>query len=407
MSEPEHTSEASRARWLLTPEAVRSRCGRILRRAEEGALPHFSLNRDRLDPCAAYVADTIRQNYPDLEIPFHARWRHFVVRGNDRWAAMADREAWERKERARIAFDLAITSVLLDAGSGPHWSYKDRSGQVLARSEGLAIASLDAFERGLFSGSPANPFRADAQVLSTLRTDDLASAFQLSAENRLAGLEGRADLMRSLGRALQSRPDLFGGSGRIGNLADVLLQLGPAIEARDILIKVLDGLGSIWPGRSELAGQNLGDCWRHSGISAEDGLVPFHKLSQWLSYSLIEPLQDAGIEVRNIDGLTGLAEYRNGGLLIDLGVLSLKDPEMQECAHAPGDELIVEWRALTIALLDELAERVRGLLGLSSEHFPLAKVLEGGTWAAGRRIAAEKRPSGGPPLTIQSDGSVF
>jgi len=37
----------------------------------------------------------------------------------------------------------------------------------------------------------------------------------------------------------------------------------------------------------------------------------------------------------------------------------------------------------------------------------LARVLEGGTWAAGRRIARERRPDGAPPLAIESDGTVF
>ena len=60
---------------------------------------------------------------------------------------------------------------------------------------------------------------------------------------------------------------------------------------------------------------------------ATNGLIPFHKLSQWLAYSLIEPLQAAGIAVTDIDGLTGLAEYRNGGLFVDAGVISLRDPD--------------------------------------------------------------------------------
>ena len=50
---------------------------------------------------------------------------------------------------------------------------------------------------------------------------------------------------------------------------------------------------------------------------------------------------------------------------------------------------------------------VRAELGVTAEAFPLARVLEGGTWAAGRRIAAERREGGGPPLTIDSDGTVF
>ena len=60
---------------------------------------------------------------------------------------------------------------------------------------------------------------------------------------------------------------------------------------------------------------------------ATSGLVPLHKLSQWLAYSLIEPLQTSGIGVTDIDGLTGLAEYRNGGLFVDTGVLAFRDAE--------------------------------------------------------------------------------
>ena len=96
-----------------------------------------------------------------------------------------------------------------------------------------------------------------------------------------------------------------------------------------ILSELLTHLGPIWPSRLTLGGVALGDCWKHSSIKTDDetnGLVPLHKLSQWLAYSLIEPLQWAGIEVTDIDGLTGLAEYRNGGLFIDTGVLSLRDP---------------------------------------------------------------------------------
>ena len=84
-------------------------------------------------------------------------------------------------------------------------------------------------------------------------------------------------------------------------------------------------------------------------------LVPFHKLSQWLAYSLIEPLEALGIVVTGIDELTGLAEYRNGGLFIDLGVLRPRDPAVLGNAHEPGSEIVVEWRALTVALLDRLA----------------------------------------------------
>src|SRR5205807_8661733 len=138
-----------------------------------------------------------------------------------------------------------------------------------------------------------------------------------------------------------------------------------------------------------LGGLPLGDCWPHP--VAGHGLVPLHKLSQWMSYSLIEPLQWAGIEVIDIDGLTGLAEYRNGGLFVDTGVLRLREPDDERIAHPVDSAVVVGWRALTVALLDELAPMVRDRLGVSAEAFPLARVLEGGTWAAGRRIAKQLR----------------
>ena len=185
---------------------------------------------------------------------------------------------------------------------------------------------------------------------------------------------------------------------------------GGTVPAPAILSAVLNQLGPIWPSRLELAGIPLGDCWRHPAIKADDAtesLVPLHKLSQWLSYSLIEPLQRAGIGVTDIDGLTGLAEYRNGGLFVDHEVLRLRDAADAERAHAVDSLLVIEWRALTVALLDRLAELVRAKLGRTPETLPLASILEGGTWAAGRAIAFSRRPDGSPPLKVISDGTVF
>jgi hypothetical protein len=120
--------------------------------------------------------------------------------------------------------------------------------------------------------------------------------------------------------------------------------------------------------------------------------VPFHKLSQWLTYSLLEPFEWAGVKVRGLDALTALPEYRNGGLLIDSGVLRLReDPAFLTRRWQAGDEFIVEWRALTVALLDEVApSRAQGARR-SDEELPLACVLEGGTWAAGRALAQRSR----------------
>ena len=157
-------------------------------------------------------------------------------------------------------------------------------------------------------------------------------------------------------------------------------------------------------------GITLGDCWRHPAIvtgDATDGLVPLHKLAQWLAYSLIEPLERAGIAVTDLNGLTGLAEYRNGGLFIDTGVLTFRDGAAARGRHSVDSPLVVEWRALTIALLDRLAALVRQRLGRDAEALPLPKILQGGTWAAGRAIAQRLRADGSPPVQVVSDGTVF
>ena len=134
--------------------------------------------------------------------------------------------------------------------------------------------------------------------------------------------------------------------------------------------------------------------------------MPFHKLSQWLAYSLLEPFEWAGVTVTGLDALTGLPEYRNGGLLLDSGVLAPKDAALLNRTWQVGDEFIVEWRALTVALLDELAPRVRNILGKTETEMPLACVLEGGTWAAGRVLAQQLR-GGLPPIDLASDATVF
>lgn len=404
------------ARSLLTAKAVRARAGQMLELGLAGQLSHFTIDLDRMDGVAEAVLAVTRKAYPTLDIPFHARWRHFVLGGVDRWARLADPASWpDRAARARAEFDLAIVSVLLDAGAGAAWRYRDAvTGAATGRSEGLAIASLDMFAGGLFSRDAHAPFRADADVLAMLPPAALTSAFQASDANPLLGLEGRADLLRRLGKLVTERADVFGlhDTPRPGGLFDHIAAQadGGAIAAPAILSAVLNQLGPIWPSRLELAGIPLGDCWRHPAIRTDDattGLVPLHKLSQWLSYSLIEPLQRAGFAVTDIDGLTGLAEYRNGGLFVDHEVLGLRDAADAGRSHAVDSLLVVEWRALTVALLDRLADLVRTRLGRTAETLPLASILEGGTWAAGRTIAFSRRPDGSPPLKVISDGTVF
>jgi hypothetical protein len=416
MTAPLTTPDAAVA-YLRSPQAIRERARMIWRHVENGESAHFALDGDGLEAAVQATLAITRERFADPHaIPFHARWRHFEAGGSDRWPALAARlpAGLSRDERARRRFDLAIVSVLLDAGAGADWRYREAAtGATLARSEGLAVASLDMFASGTFSRDRGDPLRADAEALARLEPMALAAGFQIAAHNPLVGLDGRVALLRRLGETVLARPDLFGASEpRPGHLFDHLAAqaTGGALAAPSILAALLDAFTPIWPSRLDIAGRPLGDVWRHPAVRTRDlsdGLVPFHKLSQWLAYSLVEPLEEAGIAVSDLDALTGLPEYRNGGLFIDSGALRPKRRDILERARTPGDEPIVEWRALTVLLLDQVAAHVRAHLGLDTITLPLAKVLEGGTWLAGRRLAAERRPGGAPPIAIDSDGTVF
>jgi Protein of unknown function (DUF1688) len=408
--------ETSAALSLLNASAVRERAHRMLAIGLEDRLPNFRIHLDRMDSAVDLVLATTSKAYPSFEIPFHSRWRHFSVNGDNRWAAIADQTDWpDRAARARAEFDLAMVSVFLDAGAGPSWRYRDPiTGSAVGRSEGLGLASLAMFAGGAFSADPRDPLRVDAGVLANISVADLEHGLQVTDVNPLVGIEGRADLLRRMGQLVASKPDVFASrdTPRPGGLFDRLAMLTDdrQLPAPTILTELLQELGPIWPSRLTLGGIALGDCWKHLALTSADatsGLVPLHKLSQWLSYSLIEPLQAGGIRVSDIDGLTGLAEYRNGGLFVDIGVLAFRDAKAAQQAHEVASPLVVEWRALTVALLDRVADGVRHRLGLDAASLPLAKILEGGTWAAGRRLARERRADSSPPVKVISDGTVF
>ncbi|WKG00879.1 DUF1688 family protein [Mycolicibacterium sp. HK-90] len=392
---------------LRTTATIRERARFLLQRARAGDSRWFVIDDDALDRAAAEVAEVTRTRYPTLAVPYHSRWRHFEAGGVDRGAILSSRtKDLDNADRARAMIDLTVVSVLLDAGAGTAWRYTESdTGLELNRSEGLGVASWHAFCSGLFSSDPADPLRADATALSRLEVADLAHAFQAGPRNPLVGLAGRVQLLRRLGAGLAARPDVFGSPGRPGGLFDA--SPGPTVAAHDLLSTLLNTLSGVWLTDNDIDGVPLGDCWRHGAVPGpgrSSGWIPFHKLSQWLTYSLLEPFEWAEVTVTDLDALTGLPEYRNGGLMLDTGVLRLRDPALAEASWSVGDELVVEWRALTVALLDELAPIIRRQLG--AEDLPLARILEGGTWAAGRALAARLR-DGRPPLSIVSDGTVF
>jgi len=409
---------------LRDPGTIRARCASILKAVESNVSEHFTVNRNALPGVAARVAALTLKRFPDLKVPYHSRWRHFEAGGVDRKAQLDGLLAAQTPaDAARAHFDLTVVSVLLDAGAGAAWTYTESgSGQVFSRSEGLGVASFRAFTEGVFSTAPNEPLRADGAALSRVDASTLRAMFQSSPSNPMVGLDGRAGLLSRLGAELKAEAARTGLPARPALIFDRLTANGTrhSVSASEVLGEVLRTLGPIWTSGSTVQGLPAGDVWQHrwagsavslNGVPGIDpttgGWVPFHKLSQWLTYSLVEPLQWAGVSVTGLDALTGLPEYRNGGLLLDGGVIVPRQASKLLRSFKPADDFIVEWRALTVSLLDEVAALVRQQLGKTAEELPLACVLEGGTWAAGREIALELRKDGAPPLKIESDGTVF
>ncbi|KUI52693.1 Uracil catabolism protein 4 [Cytospora mali] len=458
------------AGYLKSLGSVRERSRVITSKALKNELNHFDVDMQKFPEVVSFVASIIKRDYdaPFTSIPAHGRHQHFCVGGRDRIAHLLS--TWENldtTEKCRRMIDLFLVSVLLDAGAGTQWSYKStENGRIYKRSEGIAVASLEMFKTGVFSGDKSNKFQVDKEGLRTITVETMAKGLQSREGNEMAGLEGRTQLLVKLSDALDANKEFFGNDGRPGNMLDYLLA-HPSTQASSMPIVplptlwnlLMSGLAPIWPqSRTAINGISLGDAWpcssmpqpatsptgaapsfspfpntstRSGPAAAWESILPFHKLTQWLTYSLMQPMQQLmKIHFAGQELLTGLPEYRNGGLFVDLGVMTLKPEDMERGLHnykeyclrtgdkgievapmfEPSDDAVVEWRGVTVGLLDRLCVDVNQSLKheLAGHELSLAQVLEAGSWKGGREIAEINRPNTKePPILIDSDGTVF
>ncbi|KAK2595050.1 hypothetical protein QQS21_007240 [Conoideocrella luteorostrata] len=435
--------------YLRSLGAVRERSQIILEKVKSNDLIHFDVDLKKMPDVVNFVAGLIKRDYeaPFTSIPGHGRYQHFCVGGRDRVADLISvwPESVDNTERCRRLIDLFLVSVLLDAGAGTQWSYKStENGKIYRRSEGLAVASLEMFKQGHFSSNPDNKYQVDKDGLKALTVEKLQAGLQSRPDGELAGLEGRTELLLRLSGALSDKTDYFGPDGRPGNMIDHLLS-HPSTQASSMLIVplpvlwnvLMNGLGPIWPpSRTALNDVSLGDAWPckampRSEAASWESILPFHKLTQWLTYSLMQPMQSLlNMHFAGQELLTGLPEYRNGGLFVDLGVLNLKKDDVERglqnyadyCRRTgskgvevapmfePSDDVVVEWRGATVGLLDVLCAEVNKALKkeLAGNEMTLPQLLEAGSWKGGREIAEINRPNTKePPILIDSDGTVF
>ncbi|KZO99260.1 DUF1688-domain-containing protein [Calocera viscosa TUFC12733] len=428
---------SAQAVYLRTLPSIRQRCSQVFELARAGQLQYFDYHPEKEGEVVDYCMSLIQRDYGTdyASIPPHGRWRHFDVGGRKRidnllytWRTSSPAQA--KRDVCKRLLDLFLVSVLLDAGAGNVWKYREAgTGDLYSRSEGLAIASLDMFTAGLFSGA-GTPCMVDAAGLERLTPEQFSQGMQADpSTNPLAGVEGRCALLSRLASALRVYPEFFGRDGRPGNMLgnDVCTyttrgdsETGrSSIHVASLWHVLMDGLTAIWPdSRTRLNGASLGDVWPCAALGQEtvegEDLVPFHKLSQWLCYSLIEVLQKImGWDVDGMEDMTGLPEYRNGGLLVDFGVLTLRPtraelgPRQDIPRFSASHPAIIEWRAMTVIELDRIAEAVCLKMTQAHTKLSLTQILESATWKGGREIAKAKRANGGPPIEIESDGTVF
>ena len=203
----------------------------------------------------------------------------------------------------------------------------------------------------------------------------------------------------------------------------------PHLDFESLWSLLQETLLPAWPkNRTQVAGVPIGDAWPLETLARVNAgqkspnntlhIQPFHKLTQWLAYSLSVPfVRILGLEWKNMDQGTGLPEYRNGGLFVDMGVLQLRDDALRRGlefsqqtlpSFDATSDVIVEWRALTVALLDEIHKIVSSAFAQQGVTLTMAQMLEAGTWKGGRELAAKLRPATkSSPILIQGDGTLF
>ncbi|KAG0743827.1 hypothetical protein G6F62_005448 [Rhizopus arrhizus] len=438
--------------FFLGLNSIRERCYKVQEAATRNKLQHFDIDLSKLDEMVQYVISVIKRDFDTpSDIPVYGRWRHFDIGGKPRLDQLL--QTWstlgmDNLEKTRKIIDILVIACLMDMKPCQTWTYTEQStGRKFKRKDGIAVAILDLFLSGTFSSDPSQPHRVDSEALMKLSLDTLCSGLQFNEVNTFEGIPERHEILVHLGHALQNRTDYFGKDSvrRPGNLIDYLLdhpttiktKKGPLISIETIW-PVVQEMGEIWASEDNIGGtKGYGDVWpcaillnnNSNPNNTTDHLVPFHKLSQWIVYSIVEPLEKLlGATIEGTDLLTPLPDYCNGGLLIDTGFLTLKPkdyergiknyhansllPYQPKIEVAPmfdmSDPVVTEWRALTVAYLDLVADRVRQSFRLNKNLLSLSQLIQGGTWSAGRELAEISRPNTHePPIVIKMDKRVI
>ncbi|KAH6593590.1 hypothetical protein BASA61_004239 [Batrachochytrium salamandrivorans] len=359
----------------------------------------------------------VRDYSSPTDIPPHSRWRHFEAASAAMKLAKCDRinpllESWKKEMSKRQVVipptERADWGVGKDKAAS---SYNRARDWHWHRSSGSWLADC----RQIQTHIPCVQMPLGSQQSPMSRS---LLPFKSTTFQPISGCRGRCLLLNRLGDVCAKHTEYFGStpaSNRPGNLVDYLLDHSSTLHSDDgqshtVDISLLwhvamDAFAGVWPpSRTSLDGVFLGDVW------------PCRALAAILAARSTESSTESTTESTTGRPSNRTCRVPYGGLFVDMGVISLRDSSIHMRSQGPEsvprfnvfDDAVVEWRALTVGLLDMVADCVRKRLSLSKDQLPLAKVLEAGTWKAGREIAASLRPiTRGPPIDIISDGTVF
>ena len=419
-AEPRHDPLAA----LWSPATVRARCAAIRHAVDDGRSPWFTLDRERLPELAEQVTESLRAGIPqpvtavgdaDSAAELHERLAGHDPRARARACidltvvcALLDTEAasaWAFDERGRRpTATLALPAhrqrrddllAMLDRASGTAAPSADAAPDPATAtpptapaaadagpppravgSAALAAAMRRAFLDGAFSSDPADALRVDARALMQLDSAALRALLPGASGPALLAFDARAEMLRRLGGLLGAATGREGPPARPAGELERWLAHGGEVDAVELLQPLVSRWSAAWFDGGRALGLPVGDVWPHRwagaatspgaaspGGRATAGWVPLHLPGQRLVHALAEPMRQAGLPVRGLDALTARADIALCRLLLDAGVVRLRDPRDLSRLWKPADERTVELRALAVALVDELVQPVRDRLG--------------------------------------------
>ena len=381
-------------------DVIRERAWMLLAAAERGQSDHFVPSAEAIGTVAVALADSIRADDaavkgtapPPLANLWHGMRRHQP----GALAALGDALAGgDGLERARSGADLAalhriIEPIGLDASS----------------------PALDALVRHFAAGGwsgRAGAVALDAPGIRRALAGDGAVAIPDALMAKLAE-GGRRQRLEQLAAGLERAPDQLGLDGRFGSLLEGLVAesagsggIGDStgqIPAQLLVDRLAPLIDPITASTVRIGGSLAGDVWRHPLAWAEDRsreLVPFHSLLLALVLDLVEPLEEASAPLADLDQLPVPADRVLAAQMLRLGLVRSRHPAVARLRHPPGSDIVVELRALSVALCERLADRLRAELGRTAHDLPVVQIVE-----PLAQLAMKWREAPGPGIAINS-----